>query len=411
MLRAVRNVARIGVAASLLATSRMSVLAAEGKPGAREDEAQAIARAIDAIRGQDLTKLSAAEKDEFGRRLDASWNFLIEHKRKALPAVEAALTGEREDSFRIIDLAHLLIVLDNDRIEQSAGFLLKADPNAYSDRYFEVTAGMASQHCKGCLPAVLRMLEVEALDASIPEHALPVGNDLGITFTIGQYGDAALPGVREALTSGTCAVRANAALAISLLLPAAEPPALAAMALEDPCETARNLAWDALGALDASALPRLAMQRLDAPEGPSVAERRFMVVGLSRAFSRSVIPVLERLQQDPDPDVAQAAREARDDIENHAPTPAHLKANAGSASPTFRSRALRLLKKARDKGVWEFEGKRSELLPAFTANDLPLLNEARAAVLVRVSDECLYEYYDLTYVARAVRVMGAGSEP
>ena len=384
---------------------------AGGPWAAGEDEGQAIARAVEAIRGQDLTKLSGDEKDEFGERLDAAWEFLIEHRKKALPAVEAALTREQEDSFRIIDLAHLLVVLDTDRAEQSAGFLLKVDPNSYPAGYFDSASAMAALRCKACLPAVLRMLELEHLDTAIPEHALPIGIDLGITFTIAPYGDAALAGVREALTSEQCAERANAALAIALLLPSDEPPVLGKMALEDSCEAARRGAWGALGALDSPVLARLATERLEAAETPSIEEREAIAGGLSAAFSRTVLAPLERLASDPDPGVAKRAREGRDGITRHAPTIADLKARAGSGSPALRSKVQRLLKGARDRGHFEFEGKRLELLPALTAADLPLLNEARASVLRRISDECLDEYYDLRYIARALRLTAAAPEP
>lgn len=47
------------------------------------------------------------------------------------------------------------------------------------------------------------------------------------------------------------------------------------------------------------------------------------------------------------------------------------------------------------------------MLAALDPADLPLLSDARAAVLGRLSDECLDEYYDLIYLARVLRAIGA----
>lgn len=47
------------------------------------------------------------------------------------------------------------------------------------------------------------------------------------------------------------------------------------------------------------------------------------------------------------------------------------------------------------------------MLGALDHTDRPLLNGARAAVLDRLSAECLYEYFDLDHVARALRTLVA----
>jgi hypothetical protein len=386
-------------AAALVAASSVSL------PASEKPEDDPVAAAIDVIRGRDLDKMSAAEKKAFADSLDQAWKVLREHRKQALPAVRAALAEEQKDGFRIIDLSRLLVALDEKLLGEAAGSILKADPNTYPDGYFWMSVEMSATHCKGCLPAVLRMLELKRLDSYIVEHALPVNVDLGILFTIGQYGDAALDGVRESLSSEDCIVRGNAALAVSLLLPEVEPPALAKMAIDDPCESGRRRAWEALGAFDSPALPRLATQRLDATDSPSVEERKAIASGLSNSFSRTSLAPLERLATDADPSVAKEAKEGHEGIEKEVPTIAELKAKAGSAPPAFRSKIQRLLKKAVADGHFEFDGERTDLLPALKADDFPLLNQARAAVLARVSDECIYEYMDLSFAARAVRLM------
>jgi len=42
---------------------------------------------------------------------------------------------------------------------------------------------------------------------------------------------------------------------------------------------------------------------------------------------------------------------------------------------------------------------------------LPLLNEARAAILARVSDECLCEYYPLSFAAVRLRLAALSASP
>lgn len=275
--------------------------------------------------------------------------------------------------------------------------------------------GEVVPHCGACLPAVLKMLELKQLSTGIPEHALPIDLDLGLVFTIGQYGDAALDGVRAGLESEDCIIRGNAALAVGQLLPMIEPAAVRKIALGDPCEESRRKAWEALGMLDSPFLARLVARRLADGRPPSIEERQSMVSGLSHAFSRAVTEPLKVLSEDSDPEIAEAARKGLEGIEKHAPTPSELRTKAGSASPSTRSKVRRLLKKAKQDGRFEFEGRRMELFAALTPDDLALLNEARAAVLNRVSDECLYEYFDMSYVARALRSMNnsqsAGSDP
>ena len=63
------------------------------------------------------------------------------------------------------------------------------------------------------LPVVAKMLELSELEAYIAQHALPVDVDLGILFTLGRYGDQAVPHAMKMLDHPECAGRANAATA------------------------------------------------------------------------------------------------------------------------------------------------------------------------------------------------------
>jgi hypothetical protein len=374
------------------------------------DVQKEIAEALDAIRGKDLSKLTDTEMEAFNKQLDEAWETALKHPKEAKRAVRAALSQESQDSFRTIDLARLLLALDSDLTGEAAAALAKADPNAYPDGFFQVASGMAALHCESCLPVALKMLELRELRTGIAAHALPVGMELGLIFTIGQYGDASLGGVLSGLDSESCVIRGNATLATGQLLPAAEPAQVGKIALGDPCEGSRRNAWGALGMLNSPSLSTLAMKRLAAEKPPSVDERKAMVSGLSLAFSRDVFEPLRLLSSDSDPEVAKAAREGLEGVEKHAPTLAELSKQVGSAPASFRAQVQRLLKKARQDGRFEFRGRRMELLPALSPADLPLLNEARAAVLNRVSDECLYEYFDLTYVASALRTVSASGK-
>ena len=381
----------------LLTSAQWFLLAAEAG-----DTRSKVAQAVDSIRGRDVSQLSESEVEALDNRLGEAWRIILDNPKESKPLVRAALTQEREDSFRIIDLSHLLIVLEPKLMAEATAAVTKVDPNAYPDGYFRVASLMAASHCEKCLPAVLKMLALKQLDTGIQEHALPVNLELGLIFSIGQYGNAAIAGVLSSLESEDCVIRGNAALAVGFLLPQDEPSRLRKMASKDPCEESRRGAWQALGSLDSPSLASLVTARL-AGASVSVGERKAMVTGLSLAFSRDVLRPLRTLSGDADPEVAKAAATGIEVIEKHAPTPAELKEKLGSGTFLVRSRGQRLLKDAKKDGRFEFDGQPLELLPSLVPGDLTLVNEARAAVLNRTTDECLYEYFPLTYIARALR--------
>ena len=64
---------------------------------------------------------------------------------------------------------------------------------------------------------------------------------------------------------------------------------------------------------------------------------------------------------------------------------------------------IRKLEKAARVGRVDLGPEPDDLLTTLTPSDIPLLNRARAAVLARLSDECLDEYYPMTHAVRALR--------
>lgn len=101
---------------------------------ANEEHARRVTAAIDSLRGLTLEGLSDEEKGALGTRLDKAWDVLREHKKVALPLVRRALAEEREDSFLILDLSDFLLRQNSseDSLREIAGYVIKADPNAYS---------------------------------------------------------------------------------------------------------------------------------------------------------------------------------------------------------------------------------------------------------------------------------------
>jgi HEAT repeat protein len=244
---------------------------------------------------------------------------------------------------------------------------------------------------------VLGLLKLEKLRASIPEHALAVDLDMGFLFAIGPYGIRATDAVLEAAQNSSCVVRKNAIRVTRLLLDPSAVSAVRAVALRDMCVEARNEAWTTLGVLGDPQLNELVQQRLSSAEPLLKEEKLGMVSGLETRYRSSDKSVTEKFVHDPDPDVSGAAAKAiggRDDQEEAG----KLLANVGSKSSTERSMALDLLKDAVRTGRFDFEGTAFDLEAMLTPADLTFLNEARASVLRRASDECLHEWKKLYLV-------------
>jgi len=349
-----------------------------------------------AIRPEDRPKLE--------ERLDQAWKTLYDHPRIAVPAIRETLRTETSDSFLIIDLCNLLLNFGPKSTEEVAGYFAHVDVNAHPSGTFDVTSTMAAFHCVPCLPSVARILELKDLDAQLPAHALPVHLDLGLIFTLGQYGDGAIPLVKDRLSSDNCVVRGNAALELGWLQPPAVPESIRELALKDSCVTTRARAWMALGLLDDPNLPHLAKERLHATPMPEKEERLGLLNGFSASFLHEAAEALESLKDDPDSEVRDAALRELEGHEELEASRSGLKAKMASISKGQGSKARGQLERAARKGRLDLgKGDPEDLLWILTPEDVPLLNRARAAVLNRLSDECLSEYFPLTYTARGLR--------
>lgn len=367
------------------------------------DPAAAVAAAIDQLRGVHMEGMSAAQKTALGERLDKAWDTLYDHRDTAKKAILAVLATEREDSFLLVDLSHLLTTLDPKSLESAAGALSRADVTAHPSGTFHATSRMAASHCSACLAAVIRILEIKDTKTQIAQHALPIDPQLMLIFTVGQYGDDAVGPISAKLTSDNCVVRGNAALALGLLQPRSIPGEIRRIAVEDPCDEARSKAWVALGLLDDPLLARSVNRRLESSPELSKVERLGIVLGLASSFSSAARKPLQTLAADPEADVSSAAKEGLDGFEEMEKRMAQVKMKrAGGLSPK-RSKVMRRIEKAARDGRIDLEGDADDLLTTLTTADIPLLNRARAAVLGRLSDECLYEYYPMSYAVRALR--------
>jgi len=376
--------------------------AAAGAASSRDPDA-AVAAAINRLRGVHLEGMSAADKEALGARLDRAWDVLYDHPEEAEKAIVEVLATEKDDNFLLVDLAHLLTVLDPDHPEPAAAALLKAKVTADPAGTFHAAANMAAAHCAACLPAVLRILEIKNADTLIVEHALPIDPELMLTFTLGQYGDDAIAPVGAKLSSDNCVVRGNAALALGVLQPPAIPAAIRTIAAADACEGARSKAWAALGLLDDPQLVGAATKRLaGAPPAPKI-ERLGIVHGLGATFSPAAKGPLKTLTKDSDPAVASAARRALHGLDELTRRMDQIKKERAGVSPRKRAKMIRKLEKAARVGRVDLGPEPDDLLTTLTPSDIPLLNRARAAVLARLSDECLDEYYPMTHAVRALR--------
>jgi hypothetical protein len=98
-------------------------------PASSKDADAQVAAAVDSLRGADLKPMSKEERKALEEKLDATWHVLLDHRSIAKPAVRKALSAERTDGFRIIELAHLLIVLEErPNVKEAVVALQNADP-------------------------------------------------------------------------------------------------------------------------------------------------------------------------------------------------------------------------------------------------------------------------------------------
>ena len=355
-------------------------------------------KAIDSIRGHNLDGLSPAQRNKLDRKLDRAWDVLTEHADIALTVIPDVLDREQKDGFLLIDLSHLFVVLkegNSNALDRASRWLLRADPRDHPSGYFNIASIMGAEHCIACLPAVLKLLELEELHAYIDEHALNIDLELGLLFSIGPYGRDALPALVEALNNSDCIVRRNTVRMMKVLLTADAIGAIEDVATSDPCIEARSAAWSALGSLGSPSLPSLIRKRLASADPVPGREQKAMIHGMTSLYQLNDTALLEEFEKSEDPEVATAAEHALKQLPEGDKNIAGLLANAGSRAEEGRSAALASLKSAVKTGFFKYTGSAKDLEAVLTAKDLPLINKVRAEVLRRASDECLYEFKKL----------------
>jgi len=387
-----------------LAMCVAAVLACDRGLAAPIDAPPEVIAAIDQLRGVHLEGLTPDQKYAEGEILDHAWDRLLAHPEDSKKAILQVLATERKDDFLMVDLAHLLLVLDPSALAPAADALVRAKVTADPPGTFHAAATMAAMHCDPCLPAVLRILEIKDAGTELDGHARPVDPELMLTFTLGQYGDGALQPVTSKLESGDCIVRGNAALALGLLQPSSIPAAIRTIASGDACEETRARAWIALGLLDDPRLAEAAGKRLKTAPRPPKGERLAIVHALGSALSPAAARApLEALTKDSDREVAAVARRALQGIQEMGRRMEAIRSARRDIPEARHARLVRRLEKAARSGHINLDNDPDDLLTTLDASDIPLLNRARAAVLSRLSDESLEEYYPLTHAVRALR--------
>lgn len=384
------SLSRLLILASLLSVLRGQALAANERDLAKVNSA------INDLRGHDSRTLTTQSSRGLDEKLDKAWDTLSKYASISKRRIPEVLSEERSDSFLLIDLSYLYLVLhggSDSAMASASTWLLRADPGYYPNGYFYAASVMGSKRCRSCLPAVLGLLRLDRLDASIAEHALLVDLDMGFLFAIGPYGTSATDALVMAMQDSSCTVRKNAVRMTRSLLDPGAALAVRAVASGDTCLEARNEAWTALGILGDVQLGGLIQRRLASEGQVPKDEKLAMVSGLEALYRLPDKSVAERLAQDPEPEVSTAATKLIQETGD--PKARELLENVGSKSSTERSRALGLLKDAIRTGTFEFKGTAFDLEAMLTQADLASLNEARASVLRRASDECLHEWKKL----------------
>lgn len=367
------------------------------------EAATAVQSAITSIRGHDPRSFSEEQLDGLQKKLDRAWDTLLDHPKLAMPAIRDALQDEHEDDLFIVDLSHVLLYLDNKpgtMLEVSA-WIQRANPNIYPPGYFRVASLFGARRCQECLPAVIRMLDLEDLADGIYEHALPVDLGLGLLFSLGPYGPSAESAVRQKLRAQNCIVRRNATNMLAFLLPADPVPQLVNMAEKDPCVDSRLAAWRALSVMNNPQLVPLARKQL--AQALPEEEKSFIVSALANVYDPAAGALLRELVNGDDESIQRSISEEIENLEENLKRDIELIKNFGSSTQKKHSHAVKQLKRAIKKGFFEFEGSSFDLEAALKPEDLGLVNQARASVLRRRSDECLYEWEKLYLAATVAR--------
>jgi hypothetical protein len=183
-----------------------------------DDGAEAlVAEAIGKLRGHAGKQMPTRGYEALDAGLEEARQVLAANPAAALEAIGPLLSSESKDSFLIIELAGALALIekDPDGLVPAAAAIERADVGQHPAGTVRALVRMASRSCDGCLPAMFRVLELVNPRTSLPERGLPLlGRETAIMFTLGQYGEAALPRLIASLDSDDCTVRGNSAMAL-----------------------------------------------------------------------------------------------------------------------------------------------------------------------------------------------------
>lgn len=358
----------------------------------------AIEEALNSLRtGSEAT--DDAQTDAIGLALD--------HPEPALEAFRSILGAERIDSRFAIGTAGLFLTMSDYSdlaLIEAARHLNWVDPNTNPNSFFSTAFQMAKACPRECAQTIVRMLLLEELAFPVHLHAMTIDRDLGLQFVLGQAREHVLDLVVAELLAPTCQVQRNAAFSLVFLLPAEAPTELLSVASGGNCEESRMAALTALGSIDPPNLPRLASQVILDDTCDSRCKKG-MARALALSFNPGVVEPLRRLASDGDSQVRELAAEIIEHLQHNAPEPSALYGALGSASKADQASFRAALETASVSDRFSDALDLIEKLARLGLEDLTLVHRARSAVLGRLSDECLYEYRSLTYLARTLQAL------
>jgi hypothetical protein len=378
--------------------------AAESDP-ADDRAAGEVAASIEALRGHSKPNLPMKEYAALDERMEIERKVLLGHPDVARTAIREVLSKEREDSFLIIDLAGLLVMIDRepDALALASSAMLRPDLRIHPDGAARALVRLGSRHCSACLPAVMRSLELWDAKVVLPETGLRFESLGHLRGSLGPYGDDAIPAVIASLDSPDCIVRGNAARALMSLIPDELPVRLRELACKERCLKAQADVWSALGSLDDPRTPALARQCLDMTPSPDAQLRGMIAGGLAGSYLPEALSVLAALRADPDPEVAKLAASVFGTASSNVTWMAEIRAQAERRSDhSERARLVEALEQGERTGHYRMQEPLETFALNLTAEDIPLVNRVRAVVMAQLTDESLLDY---TRLDHAVRVM------
>ena len=164
-----------------------------------------------------------------------------------------------------------------------------------------------------------------------------------------------------------------------------------------------------MGEIGHPGITELVADRLGQAPGPAKEEQLAMVAGLANVYFPHVYDGLTLLSKSEVPEVAEAAAKIRESLAAQEGDTESLVQGIGSAAAASKAEMRKLLEKAARSGVFDFSGSAKDIEERVDLADLELLNAAKASVLRRRSDECLYEYRKLRVAASLVRQVAVHS--